>query len=242
MNQRPLRVLQVIYRADRAGAETWLVHALRHISREHMAIDFVVHDEMPGAYDAEIRALGSRIFICGGHRNLLRHFWSFRRVLLQHGPYDAVHSHVDYFSGVVVFMARLLGVRTRIANGHNDAQEIKQQTSFARRVYIATMKLFVRWFATAGLATSRIAADALFGSHWHSDSRWRIHSACVDLRRFNCSVDRSNVRADLGIPADAVVFGHVGRFVDQKNHRFLLDVAEILAVLLCGRKAPARPK
>ena len=116
MKRRPLRVLQVIYRADRAGAETWLMHVLRLINREEAAIDFVVHDGVPGAYDGEIHNLGSRIFICDGHRNLWGQFWRLRSVLLRYGPYDVIHSHVDYFGGVVVLLARLLGVRTRIAN------------------------------------------------------------------------------------------------------------------------------
>src|SRR6266404_6041638 len=79
---KPLRVLQVLYRADRGGAETWLLHVLRHINRDQIAMDFLVHDKKPGAYDAEITARGARIFICSGHRNLLRQWYGLWR--LQH--------------------------------------------------------------------------------------------------------------------------------------------------------------
>ena len=227
--RRPLRVLQVVYRADRAGAETWLVHLLRHIDREHLAIDFVVHDKAHGAYDAQIRKLGSRIFVCDGHRNLWRQFWRLRGVLRRYGPYDVVHSHVDYFGGVVVLLARLLGVRARIAHCHNDAPDIVESTTLARHLYLWTMKRMVHRFATAGLATSGVAAAAMFGPDWHSDSRWRVHSACVDLQGFTHSVDRAKVRAEFRIPPSAVVFGHVGRFIEQKNHDFFLRVADVLA-------------
>jgi len=126
-------------------------------------------------------------------------------------------------------LSRILGVHARIANSHNDSPEFTEVTSIARRLYIKTMKFLVNRFATGGLATSRVAAAALFGPDWDSDSRWRVHPACVDLHSFDHEVNRSNVRAEMGIPSDAVVFGHVGRFVEQKNHGFILRVAEILA-------------
>jgi glycosyltransferase involved in cell wall biosynthesis len=33
------------------------------------------------------------------------------------------------------------------------------------------------------------------------------------------------VRAELGLPPDALVMGHIGRLVAPKNHRFLLEIA-----------------
>jgi glycosyltransferase EpsF len=39
---------------------------------------------------------------------------------------------------------------------------------------------------------------------------------------------RARVRAELGIPQDAFVVGHVGRFTFAKNHPFLLDVFALL--------------
>jgi len=226
--ERPLRVLQVVGRADRGGAETWLLHVLRHIDRKQVALDFLVHDRVPGAYDAEIRARGSKIFVCENHRNIWRQFWGLRRVLRDHGPFDAVHSHVDYFSGVIVLLARLLGVRIRIANCHNDHPAVDHSIPLRRRLYILVMKRFIDWFATAGVAPSRAAAAALFGPEWQSDSRWGVQSVCIDLHRFSYPAEQRDVRAELNVPADAIVFGHVGRFVEQKNHDFLIRLAEIL--------------
>ncbi len=47
----------------------------------------------------------------------------------------------------------------------------------------------------------------------------------VDFRRFQ-GVDESQteIRRTLGISEDAYVLGHVGRFTEQKNHEFLLEV------------------
>jgi glycosyltransferase involved in cell wall biosynthesis len=45
----------------------------------------------------------------------------------------------------------------------------------------------------------------------------------IDLSRFE-NRDRNKVRSELRIPEDAFVAGHIGRFSQQKNHDFLMDI------------------
>jgi glycosyltransferase involved in cell wall biosynthesis len=53
----------------------------------------------------------------------------------------------------------------------------------------------------------------------------------VDLERFGPrpDIDRSALRAGLGVPADAFVLGAVGRLVWEKGYRDIFDAAELLA-------------
>lgn len=47
----------------------------------------------------------------------------------------------------------------------------------------------------------------------------------INLGRFRNPVKtRDEVRKELGLPASAFVVGHIGRFNEQKNHTFLIDV------------------
>lgn len=47
----------------------------------------------------------------------------------------------------------------------------------------------------------------------------------IHLERFRApGVTKEEKRAELGIPRDAFVIGHVGRFFEQKNHPFLVEV------------------
>jgi len=224
-----IRVLQIIYVADRAGAETWLVSALKHIDRNVVAMDFLTHAEKSGEYDPEINRFGARMFQSPGHRNLFRQLFRMWRINRLHGPFDIVHSHVDHYGGVVMLLARLIGVRGRIAHSHNDTSKVDRVARFPRQAYTRLMKYLVQRFSTAGLSTSAPAAQAMFGSEWEADSRWKVLPACVDLQPLHECVERSAVRDQLGIPAGTIVFGHVGRFVEQKNHEFLIRLADVLA-------------
>jgi glycosyltransferase involved in cell wall biosynthesis len=101
---------------------------------------------------------------------------------------------------------------------------LQARAGVARRFYLRLMKTWVRAHATAGIAVSENAAYSFFGPNWRSDRRWRLLYCGIDLDQFESDVDRDALRADLGIPRDAFVVGHVGRFDEQKNHTFLVEI------------------
>ena len=86
------------------------------------------------------------------------------------------------------------------------------------------MRLLLRACATHGIAASRPAALDLFGASWYADDRWRILPCGLDLRSFASVVAGCDIRSEIGLPRDAIVMGHVGRFVLAKNHTFLVKV------------------
>lgn len=48
----------------------------------------------------------------------------------------------------------------------------------------------------------------------------------VMIERFTVNTPKEKLKEELGIPKSAAVIGHIGRFIEVKNHRFLLDVFE----------------
>jgi glycosyltransferase involved in cell wall biosynthesis len=223
-----MRILHVLGKLDRGGAETWLVQVLRNIERQKYQMDFLVHTTDPGAYDEEVRALGSRIIPCLSPSQPLHYAFNFRRILNQYGPYDVVHSHVHHFSGYVLMLAAMSGVKVRIAHSHNDTRPAEASRSVARRAYLRIMQTMINTVATGGLAVSAEAGCDLFASKGCLTDRWELQHLGIDLSRFDVRVDAQQVRASLGIPPDALVIGHVGRFSEQKNHAFLVEIAREL--------------
>jgi len=222
----PLRILHVVGGMGRGGAEMWLMHMLRGMDRARFHMDFLVHTDKPCAFDEEIRALGSQVIPCMHPHQPLLYAANFRRIMAQHGPYDIIHSAVHHFSGYVLRLAYQCGVTGRIAHSHNTSAGMEQSSRLTRRMYFGVMERWIQKYATAGLACSSPAASALFGENWIFDPRWRVHYPSTDLAPFLQPVDHAAVRGELGIPANAFVIGHVGRFDHQKNHCFLIDIAE----------------
>ena len=224
-----IRILHVVGGMNRGGIETWLMHVLRNIDRDRFQMDFLVHTTEPGAYDDEIRALGSRIIPCPHTSKPWIYGADLKKILRQYGPYDIVHSHVHHFTGLVLRTARQAGVLICIAHSHNDTSALEAKAGLYRRLYVGLTKWWIARYATAGLGCSGKASANLFGSAWERDRRWRIFYCGIDLTKFNQLVDSAAVRAEFGIPADAFTIGHVGRFDEQKNHEFLVEIAAEVA-------------
>ena len=245
----PTRILHVVGAMGRSGVETWLMHVLHHLDRERFRMDFMVQATKKTAYDDEIQELGSRIFRCSHRRQLVKHDRDFRRILRDQGPYDVIHCHLHYYNGYALRRGRQAGIPIRIAHSHNDFSPAYEGRSVLWKMYANVMRLWISEDATVGLAASREAARSLFGPAWEADSRLRILYYGVDLKPFHdaAEVDPAATRAELGMPADAFVMGHVGRFFEQKNHEFLVDIAsevikrEPTAYLLMVGNGPLRP-
>jgi glycosyltransferase involved in cell wall biosynthesis len=108
-------------------------------------------------------------------------------------------------------------------------------------------KRWIAHYASLGLGCSHKAVANLFGLDWHSDPRWQILYYGINLNPLRERIDPVALRSELGIPSDAFVIGHVGRFAEQKNHLFLLEIAAEVAkhepkiVLLLVGEGSLRP-
>lgn len=227
--RRPIRILHVVGGMNVAGVETTLMHMLRRIDRDRFKMDFLVHTERKCPYDDEIRSLGSQVIPCLNRRQPWIYAANFRRIMQNYDPYDIIHCHVHHFDGYVLRLAEQSGIPVRIAHSRNNTSAIDARAGLFRRWYLALMKKWILRYATFGLASSRQAAACLFGSDWEGDPRWQIFVPARDLNTFPDSVDPTAVRDELGIPPDALVIGHVGRFSAQKNHHFMVEIAAEIA-------------
>jgi glycosyltransferase involved in cell wall biosynthesis len=216
---------------NRGGIETWLLHVLRNIDRERFTFDFLIHTRETCAYDAELQTLGARLLRCPDTNNPFSYSRRLKKVLMAHGPYDAVHAHLHHFNGIVMLTAKSAGVPRRIAHSHTDTRRIDSRGSLLRKLYIRTSAAFIRRYSTNRLAVSDQAATSLFGDKWQADPVTRILRCGLDFKSFEQRVHRHEIRSEFGISPEAVVVGHVGRFVPAKNHEFLL---QILAQLIKG--------
>lgn len=226
-----IRILHVVGGMNRGGVETWLMHLLRNIDRRHFRMDFLVHTDQPCAYDEEIHRLGSKIIPCMHPSFPWSYARNFKNVVREFGPYHVLHSHVHHYSGYVLRLAHRAGVPVRIAHSHNDTAILRVGTGLMRYCYLLLMEWSIRHYGTIGLACSNRAGTALFRGPVQNGWPWRVVSYAIDLTPFQTYGDSSGigVRAELSIPVDALVVGHVGRFDQQKNHAFMIEIAGELA-------------
>lgn len=223
---RPIRVLHVLGSLVRGGIETWLMNVLRHMDRKRFHIDIVVSSHSPSPLLTEAERLGSKIHVCMAHSEPMRLCYNLARVLRKEEPYDILHSNLHHLSGLICLTGRLHGIPVRIAHSHI-------QVSGARGEVAGLRYRLARWFlqlsSNGALACSQTAGRELFGPGWEERFDGKVLYYGIDLEHFRKKADPRAVRSSLGIPPDAVVIGHAGRFATQKNHAFFMDIADAYA-------------
>jgi glycosyltransferase involved in cell wall biosynthesis len=225
---RRIKVLHVVFHLEQGGIERYLLETLRAIDRSRVQMDFVAWQDRKFAYSDEVESLGSKILFCPSPRQFFQCVRQFARVLRENGPYDIVHSHTRYHSGIYVTLAALNGIEERIVHSHTDTRRASS-LSLTTRLYRAAMRRLVQVAATGGLATSSSAAADMFPGLWNTSWRWTLQLSTTDLAHVKPQARDTELRRELGLPEDAWVVGHVGRFFPVKNHTFLLEVFRKLA-------------
>jgi glycosyltransferase EpsF len=228
-----VRVLHVFGKMDRGGAETLIMNVFRNIDREKFHFDFLVHSEEEGHYDQEIKELGGDIYhVPHPRRNILEFKKEVKKVLRENGPYDVIHSHVFTFSGYVLNIARKEGVPIRIAQSHTTKD--RHSSGMFRNIYRKFMRRLILKNATDLLGCSIEACKSLFGPECFNKSNIKIIRNGIDLKSFKKVEEGSllNLRNELHLNREIKLIGHIGRFVEVKNHSRLIKIFS----LLCNEK------
>jgi glycosyltransferase involved in cell wall biosynthesis len=216
---RPRKILHVVGSMNLGGVETWLMHILRNINRDDFKFHFLVHSSVEAAYDPEILSLGGRIHSGGNPRRLSRYASRFSTLVQENGPFDVVHSHVYWYSGYVLRLARHAGIPIRIAQSHTATSA--RAGKFPRRLYEKLMRAWIERHATHKIGISQQAGEALFGSR--PERPFILLHYGFDFSRFAHADGAEKLRQQWGVPPGRQVIGHVGRLVAVKNHAFIVE-------------------
>lgn len=215
----PIRVLHVIGIMNRGGAETMIMNLYRNIDRNKVQFDFVENSSEPAAFDEEILSLGGKIYRCP-HYNGKNHFayvkWWNAFFQKHSGEYPIIHGHLGSTAAIYLSIAKKHGAYT-IAHSHSAGSGSAKYRMFAYPT---------RYIADKFFACSKDAGISRYGKTVGNDSiRCQVLNNAIDARRFSFNQEtRKQVRSELHIAENAIVIGHVGRFVEAKNHLFLIDV------------------
>ena len=142
--------------------------------------------------------------------------------LLRTEKYDAVHIHKNSCANPMAFIiCSITGVKRIIAHSHNTASVGGK----AADIFHFLFRPLVRKISNVKLACSKEAAMWLYGKKYcrNNDTIQIIKNGIdTDLFSYNEKV-RSEVRAEFGWD-NKLVLGHVGNFIPQKNHYFMVDI------------------
>lgn len=140
---------------------------------------------------------------------------------LYKNKYDIVHINSGAITQVFAasIAAKLAGCNIVIVHSHNALIKSKYKESF---FYI--IKFLFNYTADYFFACSELAARSMFANSIIRKKKWIFIPNAIDTNRFDFdSTVRTRYRKELNLE-NTYVLGNVGRFNEQKNHLFLLEV------------------
>ena len=227
------RILHIKYILSYDGA-TLVEYNFAKTLKDKYVFDWLVF-EKEGNDRADIfEELGGKVYIFDHERrknkilNRITELKDLRKFFREH-PYDIVHIDTDTLRmDGVLYCAKKEGVKRRVIHSHNaKLEKIKKgldQFAFVRNF---RRRLIAKW-ATDYLACSKLAAEWMFPRKLVEDGKYLLVKNGIDGQRFLFDEDiRRDVRLELGLSDDQKLIGHIGRFSEQKNHAFLVNMFKI---------------
>lgn len=217
---KPVMVAQIIGKWLGGGVEAVVMNYYRNIDRNKIQFDFICDDDSTNIPYDEIDALGGKVILIPPYQNVFEYHKKLKKVLID-GDYKIVHSHINTLSVFSLFAAKCAGVPVRIAHSHSTTNKKEKKKNLLKQV----LRPFSKLFATDYMCCSELAGRWLFGNKEYDKGNVYLLNNAIDLDKFKYDEEkRKEKRKELNIEDSTLVIGHVGRFVEQKNHRFLIDI------------------
>lgn len=214
------RILCILSNMNTGGAETFLMKIYRQLDKENYQMDFCLNQD-DNFYADEIQKMGGQIHIIPSKSENLNGFKKKLYDLVKSNKYQYVLRITSNAAGFMDLMvAKKAGAEICAVRSSNSSDGSGLKTKIAHRIG----RILYDRYVDVRMAPSVLAAEYTFGNG-------KVKSNCVDFLNNGVDLDiykfsqiaRNEKRQEFSID-NKFVIGHIGRFMTQKNHMFLLDV------------------
>lgn len=226
MENKKVRVLQVIADFKKGGIQADVMYPTRILSAEDVYTDVMLFSDTVGFYEEEFSKKG-RIFRIPIHRkktkiqralSIVTNYFHVQREMTkffkEHGDYDAIHARHLLYNAPCIAAAKKASIPVRIAHCHvNKPIRKEYRDRLYVRIYLWLCARVLNRCATHRFGVTEFAVAYMFGK----DKGIVVKNPTVDLEKFDPkkypAVDDGKIHLIL-----------VGSYSSRKNQQFALEV------------------
>ena len=202
------------------GVESVVMNYYRNIDRNKIQFHFLCDEDSTDIPYEEIEKLGGKVIVIPPYQKLFKYQKELYRIFKENN-YKIVHSHINALSVFPLRIAKKAKIPVRIAHSHSTSNKKEWKKNILKMILRPLSKLYANNY----FACTEYAGKWLFGKKVVERKELNVINNAIDLKKFEFNKNtRKALRKELGIKEDTLIIGHVGRFMKQKNHDFLIEV------------------
>ena len=224
--KKPIHVLQISDGTQGllGGVATLTIRWNQYIDKSKIKFTFLSRS---GTYENirdKIEGGGSKIIDLHATGKGMLAYIKYTYKLFKHiknNCYDIVHisSGSSGFNSISLFASKMAGAKIRIVHSRNAPATLDEVT-----IRVKLMCMLAQSLATHYFSISKKAAIWMFSKRLIASGKVQILKNGLSTEEFVYDeAKRKQLRSDFEL-GDNFVIGHIGRFVKQKNHIFLLEI------------------
>lgn len=135
----------------------------------------------------------------------------------KNNSFDVVHCHMTLMNFIPLIAAKRLKIPVRICHSHNS--DVRKKNIFVRMLNNLLKLLCIKY------ATDLVACGKDAGRYMYGKKKFIIINNALDIKKYEYNnLARKRIRKQFGILDDDILIGHIGRFTNQKNHKFIVEM------------------
>ena len=215
--QEKIRIAHVVGALTAGGVESVIYNYFSNIDRERYELHYITYNPPEPDMKKKFELLGFHIHQVSQKRKHPLKSCVQTYQILKTNQIQIVHSHMTLMCFITNLLGRAAGARVLISHSH-----LALKDDGVKKILHGLCKWLSRITATDYFACGEDAAAYLFGKKGKKKAVLLYNA--IDLALFSENREAAeDVRRELGL-GTGILMGHVGRFTEQKNHGFLLEV------------------
>ncbi len=206
---------------DFGGVESLFLMICKNCKSTDLHFDFICTDKSAARED-EFVDVGAKVYHLPRPGKDLSGYQRGLKQILKNGNYQIFHVNLTRFRfpGEII-LAKSCGLKVVL---HSHATQIyktgNQRRDLLRKAEQVAFRPIVLAASDLNIACCKTAGEYLYGK-----TPYTILYNGIETKKYRFDeAARKKVRAEFGITDDEKVLGHIGRFSDEKNHEFLLQI------------------
>ncbi len=224
-----MKVVQYIYGLRTGGAETLITNYALNFNQNLVDLTIVCHYRLNTYYENILEKANIKVIYLSDYMKLnpsdsnpltrkINLFSATRKILNEINP-DVVHFHLSV-APYILFSA--IGKSYRLfLTVHNEPEVIWDGKLWSTLDYLCTKKLIKR--KNLRLISLNAMMDDQLKTIFKTNNVTVVNNG-IDFKKFKKNNCDKKLKDKLSISEDITVIGHIGRFSEAKNHKFIIEI------------------